>query len=149
MTYEDLPDIIRQKLFYSHQHDKNGFIVYPEKVVLECLEMMLERSFKLHKANRWFLYAESQMGLNYPVHDIEMPWRLKNLLENQFMEAIGLNEYGYFPKKPLTLGDIVRHPESAFLKVRNFGPIALKELKEILSELGLSLAPEETTPTQK
>lgn len=141
MTYEDLPDIIRQKLFYSHQHDKNGFIVYPEKVVLECLWLMDKIPDKRPKADRYFLYAESQMGLNYTIGYIEMSQRLFNLLQ-VFGYSIGV---GYYK---LTLGDIVKHPESHFLKTPNFGPKALIELKLILSEFGLSLAPEKPTPTE-
>lgn len=147
MTYEDLPDIIRQKLFYSHQHDKNGFIVYPEKVVIECLGLMRNRCMyrgKPLKADRAFLYAESQMGLKYPVHKIEMSGRLYMLLTHPFASKIGCNNYWN-----ITLGDIVKHPESEFLKLRNFGKGSLKELKELLSEFGLSLAPEETTSTKQ
>lgn len=146
MTYEDLPDIIRQKLFYSHQHDKNGFIVYPEKVVIECLGLMRNRCMyrgKPLKADRAFLYKESQLGLSYPVHKIEMSGRLYMLLISTFASKIGKNNWD------LTLGDIVRRHESEFLKIRNFGKGSLKELKEILSEFGLSLAPEETAPAQK
>ena len=142
MTYEDLPDIVRQKLFYSHQHDKDGFIVYPEKAVLEFLWLMFKNPKELPGANRYFLYAESQMGLNYPVVRIEMSRRLKELLY-QFGYSVGVGWYC-----DLTLGHLVKHPESHFLKTPNFGKVALKELKEILTEFGLWLVPEETTPTQ-
>lgn len=145
MTYEDLPDIIRQKLFYSHQHDKNGFIVYPEKVVIECLGLMRSRCIyrgRPLKADRAFLYAESQLGLKYPVHKIEMSGRLYMLLTRSFASKIGSNYWD------LTLGDIIKHPESEFLKVRNFGKGSLNELNGLLSEFGLWLVPEETTPTQ-
>lgn len=64
MTYEDLPDVIREKLFYGHQHDENGDIVYPEKVVLECIGILEQGWYfgeMIPKADPEFLRSESQV----------------------------------------------------------------------------------------
>lgn len=60
MKYEDLPDVIREKLFYGHQHDENGDIVYPEKVVVECIGLIMSKEYLKLKASDWFIHAESQ-----------------------------------------------------------------------------------------
>lgn len=63
MNYKDLPAVIREKLFMSHQHDENGFIVYPEKVVVECIGLIMSKEYLKFKASSWFIHSERELIL--------------------------------------------------------------------------------------
>jgi len=62
--------------------------------------------------------------LNRSVDELEMSVRSSNCLKNAEID---------------TIGDLVQKTEQQMLSYRNFGKKSLKEIKDILSELGLSL----------
>lgn len=59
-TYEEMPDIIRETLWTSHEHNNKGDIVYPEDAVLKCLFIALTRQHNKLKASAKFLKAEKR-----------------------------------------------------------------------------------------
>jgi DNA-directed RNA polymerase subunit alpha len=58
------------------------------------------------------------------VDELELSVRSANCLQNANIK---------------TIGDLVQKTEAEMLKTKNFGRKSLKEIKEILSEMGLSL----------
>jgi DNA-directed RNA polymerase subunit alpha len=58
------------------------------------------------------------------IHDLELSVRSQNCLNNADIR---------------TLGELVTRPEAEMLKYRNFGQKSLTELREKLTELGLTL----------
>lgn len=48
MTYDELPEAIKQEFFSRHDHLEDGTIVYTEKDVFELIDLMVENEF-LHK----------------------------------------------------------------------------------------------------
>jgi DNA-directed RNA polymerase subunit alpha len=63
-------------------------------------------------------------NLNRPVEELELSVRSANCLQNANIKLIG---------------QLVQKTEAEMLKTKNFGRKSLKEIKEILSEMGLSL----------
>ena len=62
--------------------------------------------------------------LNMSVNEIELSVRAANCLKNANIK---------------TIGDLVQRTESEMLRTKNFGRKSLNEIKEILTEMGLSL----------
>lgn len=63
-------------------------------------------------------------NLDRSVYDLELSVRSANALQNTGIDFIG---------------DLVQRSEADMLRIRNFGRKSLKEIKEILREMGLSL----------
>ncbi|HOC39325.1 MAG TPA: DNA-directed RNA polymerase subunit alpha C-terminal domain-containing protein, partial [Thermodesulfobacteriota bacterium] len=68
-------------------------------------------------------YASNE-NLNKSINELELSVRAANCLRNANIR---------------TIGDLVTRTEAEMLKTKNFGRKSLNEIKQILSEMGLSL----------
>lgn len=68
--------------------------------------------------------SRSNENLNKSINELELSVRAANCLRNANIR---------------TIGDLVQRSESEMLKTKNFGRKSLNEIKQILSEMGLSL----------
>src|SRR5512142_1336816 len=91
----------------------NDAVAYAAKIVKEQLSIFIN-----------FDEAEEPVEEVKPVEEQELSVRSANCLQNANIK---------------TIGDLVLKTEAEMLKTKNFGRKSLKEIKEILAEMGLSL----------
>lgn len=102
-------------------------VAYSAKILKEQLQVFI--NFEEEQEPRYETPAsvdKETMNVNLlrPVDDLELSVRSANCLQNAKIKYIG---------------DLVQKTEAEMLKTKNFGRKSLNEIKEILSEMGLSL----------
>lgn len=101
-------------------------VAYSAKIIKEQLSIFINFDETEEPAAAEAPAAEAQFNENLfrSVDELELSVRSANCLQNANIK---------------TIGDLVQKTESEMLKTKNFGRKSLKEIKEILSEMGLQL----------
>jgi DNA-directed RNA polymerase subunit alpha len=114
-------------------------VAYAAKIVKEQLSIFINFDEAEEPAEEAKPVEEAKLNENLfrSVDELELSVRSANCLQNANIK---------------TIGDLVQKTEAEMLKTKNFGRKSLKEIKEILAEMGLSLGmkleswPPKTTP---
>jgi DNA-directed RNA polymerase subunit alpha len=115
-------------------------VAYAAKIVKEQLSIFINFDETEEPAEEVKPVEEAKLNENLfrSVDELELSVRSANCLQNANIK---------------TIGDLVQKSEAEMLKTKNFGRKSLKEIKEILAEMGLSLGmkleswPPKTQPT--
>jgi DNA-directed RNA polymerase subunit alpha len=101
-------------------------VAYAAKIVKEQLSIFINFDETEEPAEEVKPVEEAKLNENLfrSVDELELSVRSANCLQNANIK---------------TIGDLVQKTEAEMLKTKNFGRKSLKEIKEILSEMGLSL----------
>jgi DNA-directed RNA polymerase subunit alpha len=101
-------------------------LAYAAKIVKEQLSIFINFDETEEPAEEAKPVEEAKLNENLfrSVDELELSVRSANCLQNANIK---------------TIGDLVQKSEAEMLKTKNFGRKSLKEIKEILSEMGLSL----------
>jgi len=104
----------------------NDAIAYAAKIVKEQLSIFINFDEAEEPAEEVKPVEEQKLNENLfrSVDELELSVRSANCLQNANIK---------------TIGDLVQKTEAEMLKTKNFGRKSLKEIKEILAEMGLSL----------
>jgi DNA-directed RNA polymerase subunit alpha len=101
-------------------------VAYAAKIIKEQLSIFINFDETEEPAAEATPVAEAALNENLfrSVDELELSVRSANCLQNANIK---------------TIGDLVQRTEAEMLKTKNFGRKSLKEIKEILAEMGLSL----------
>jgi len=101
-------------------------VAYAAKIVKEQLSIFINFDEAEEPAEEVKPVEEAKLNENLfrSVDELELSVRSANCLQNANIK---------------TIGDLVQRTEAEMLKTKNFGRKSLKEIKEILAEMGLSL----------
>ena len=101
-------------------------VAYAAKIVKEQLSIFINFDEAEEPAEEVKPVEEQKLNENLfrSVDELELSVRSANCLQNANIK---------------TIGDLVQKTEAEMLKTKNFGRKSLKEIKEILAEMGLSL----------
>jgi DNA-directed RNA polymerase subunit alpha len=101
-------------------------VAYAAKIMKEQLSIFINFDETEEPATEALPVQEAVLNENLfrSVDELELSVRSANCLQNANIK---------------TIGDLVQKTEAEMLKTKNFGRKSLKEIKEILSEMGLSL----------
>jgi DNA-directed RNA polymerase subunit alpha len=101
-------------------------VAYAAKILKEQLSIFINFDETEEPATEALPVQEAVLNENLfrSVDELELSVRSANCLQNANIK---------------TIGDLVQKTEAEMLKTKNFGRKSLKEIKEILSEMGLSL----------
>jgi DNA-directed RNA polymerase subunit alpha len=101
-------------------------VAYAAKIVKEQLSIFINFDETEEPTSEPIAIEETKLNENLfrSVDELELSVRSANCLQNANIK---------------TIGDLVQKTEAEMLKTKNFGRKSLKEIKEILSEMGLSL----------
>ncbi len=104
-------------------------MAYAAKIVKEQLSIFINFDETEEPAEEVKPVEEQKLNENLfrSVDELELSVRSANCLQNANIK---------------TIGDLVQKTEAEMLKTKNFGRKSLKEIKEILAEMGLSLGHE-------
>ena len=104
----------------------NDAVAYAAKIVKEQLSIFINFDEAEEPAEEVKPVEEQKLNENLfrSVDELELSVRSANCLQNANIK---------------TIGDLVQKTEAVMLKTKNFGRKSLKEIKEILAEMGLSL----------
>jgi DNA-directed RNA polymerase subunit alpha len=104
----------------------NDAVAYAAKIVKEQLSIFINFDEAEEPAEEVKPIEEQKLNENLfrSVDELELSVRSANCLQNANIK---------------TIGDLVQKTEAEMLKTKNFGRKSLKEIKEILAEMGLSL----------
>ena len=104
----------------------NDAVAYAAKIVREQLAIFINFDEAEEPAEEVKPVEEQKLNENLfrSVDELELSVRSANCLQNANIK---------------TIGDLVQKTEAEMLKTKNFGRKSLKEIKEILAEMGLSL----------
>ena len=104
----------------------NDAVAYAAKIVKEQLSIFINFDEAEEPAEEVKPVEEQKLNENLfrSVDELELSVRSANCLQNANIK---------------TIGDLVQKTEAEMLKTKNFGRKSLKEIKEILAEMGLSL----------
>jgi DNA-directed RNA polymerase subunit alpha len=104
----------------------NDAVAYAAKIVREQLSIFINFDEAEEPAEEVKPVEEQKLNENLfrSVDELELSVRSANCLQNANIK---------------TIGDLVLKTEAEMLKTKNFGRKSLKEIKEILAEMGLSL----------
>ena len=104
----------------------NDAVAYAAKIVKEQLSIFINFDEAEEPAEEVKPIEEQKLNENLfrSVDELELSVRSANCLQNANIKSIG---------------DLVQKTEAEMLKTKNFGRKSLKEIKEILAEMGLSL----------
>ena len=104
----------------------NDAVAYAAKIVKEQLSIFINFDEAEEPAEEVKPVEEQKLNENLfrSVDELELSVRSANCLQNANIK---------------TIGDLVLKTEAEMLKTKNFGRKSLKEIKEILAEMGLSL----------
>jgi DNA-directed RNA polymerase subunit alpha len=104
----------------------NDAVAYAAKFVREQLAIFINFDEAEEPAEEVKPVEEQKLNENLfrSVDELELSVRSANCLQNANIK---------------TIGDLVLKTEAEMLKTKNFGRKSLKEIKEILAEMGLSL----------
>ena len=104
----------------------NDAVAYAAKIVKEQLSIFINFDEAEEPAEEVKPVEEQKLNENLfrSVDELELSVRSANCLQNANIKSIG---------------DLVQKTEAEMLKTKNFGRKSLKEIKEILAEMGLSL----------
>jgi DNA-directed RNA polymerase subunit alpha len=104
----------------------NDAVAYAAKIVKEQLSIFINFDEAEEPAEEVKPIEEQKLNENLfrSVDELELSVRSANCLQNANIK---------------TIGDLVQKTEAEMLKTKNFGRKSLKEIKEILAEMGLAL----------
>jgi DNA-directed RNA polymerase subunit alpha len=104
----------------------NDAVAYAAKIIKEQLSIFINFDETEEPAEEVKPVEEAKLNENLfrSVDELELSVRSANCLQNANIK---------------TIGDLVQKTEAEMLKTKNFGRKSLKEIKEILAEMGLSL----------
>ncbi|MFL5424363.1 MAG: DNA-directed RNA polymerase subunit alpha C-terminal domain-containing protein, partial [Myxococcales bacterium] len=104
----------------------NDAVAYAAKIVKEQLSIFINFVETAEPIEEPVSEEQEKLNenLDKSVDELELSVRSANCLQNANIK---------------TIGDLVQKSEADMLKTKNFGRKSLKEIKEILAEMGLSL----------
>ena len=99
-------------------------VAYASKILQEQLQIFINFDEEPRRPEKADAPSALNENLFRSVDELEFSVRSQNCLQNADIKYIG---------------ELVQKSESEMLKTKNFGRKSLKEIKEILAEMGLSL----------